>query len=147
MKRLLYGQTLLVICFLTASSLALAEPGPNGDQQANNSLSGIPVVGFVTQRFMFSGHYQFKLTRQEMRIDHIADQNGLPMPKRTCHIGLGYATPIMGQTGSGLFELPIIGSEQVTSQWTAASFGDYIAHFSQTPTYDPGPRIFITLKF
>jgi len=96
---------------------------------------------------MFSGHIQVKLTRQEMRIDHIADQNGLPMAKRTCHISLGYATPIMGQTGSGLFELPILGAEGVTSQWTPASFGDYIAHFSNTPTYNPGPRLVVTLKF
>jgi len=127
--------------------VALAEPGPNADQQTNNSLSAIPVVGFVTQRFMFTGQYQVKLTRQEMRIDHIADQSSLPMPKRTCHIGIGYATPIMGQTGSGLFELPIFGAEQVTSQWTPASLGDYIAHFSNTPTYNPGPRIVLTLKF
>ena len=147
MKRLRYGQTLLALPLLMLSGLALAEPGPRADPQADNSLSGIPIVGFVTQRFMFTGQYQFKLTRQEMRIDHMAAQSSCPMSKRTCHLSLAYTTPILGQTGSGLFELPILGAERVTSQWTPASFGDYIAHFSNTPTYTHDVRLMATLKF
>jgi len=129
------------------SSLALAEPGPSADQPEDKGLPQVPIVGFITQRYFFTGHFQVKLTRSEMRIDHMAAQSNCPMPKRTCHISLAYATPIMGQTGSGLFELPILGAEQVTSPWTTASFGDYIAHFSNTPTYTHDVRIMATLKF
>ena len=141
------GQVLLAALCLMLCGWAGADSGSTMDPLANDPLAGIPVVSFVTQRFFLTGNFQIKLTRQEMRIDHMADRSSCPMSKRTCHVSLAYSTPIMGEMGTGLFELPILGATGVDSHWTMASFGDYIAYFSDTTTYSSDVRIMATLRF
>lgn len=154
MQRRVIIQSLLGVGILVFPALAGAQAIDRDDVAAttpSNDVLPIPVVGYVTQHFLLSGNYAAHLKLTNLRIDHMADQTECTMPKRVCRLSIAYSQPIGNHVGLGEFELPLIGSEGITSPWSHAEVGDYIASFSDVPrdAIVPPPTLGLlaTLKF
>src|SRR5579863_3561691 len=132
MQRRVLIQSLLGVGMLVIPSLVGAHVTlDSGDApvQANDALP-IPVVGYITQHYLFGGNYSTHLKLTNLRIDHMADQTECTMPKRICRISVAYSQPIGNHMGIGEFELPLMGSSGITDPWSHAAVGDYVASFS-----------------
>lgn len=124
-------QWLLGVGIFVIPALAGAQTGDTASP--SNDLFPIPVVGYFTQHYLFSGNYSAHLRLTNLRIDHMADQTECTMPKRICRLSVAYSQPIGNHMGLGEFELPLMGSSGITSPWSPASVGDYVASFSSIP--------------
>jgi hypothetical protein len=105
------------------------------------------VIGWLPRSFLLNGGYAMKLTIKEMRIDHVAEQSRATMARRACTISFSYSQPVGAELFSSRFDMPLLASERITSQWRAGSWGDYIIHLSDTPLRSKSFRLMANAKF
>jgi len=93
-------------------------------------FSMIPFIGQIPRTFLIGDGYHFKLSGQELRIDHMGTRSNSPAGKRNCLISLNFAAPT-AFFGSSL-ELPLFHAESFhIADWERNSMGDYVLHLSK----------------
>lgn len=95
-----------------------------------------------------NGDYETKLSRTELRIDHISphSQCSLHNRRRGCVIALSYAEPVVGHTTA--LELPLFSEDHLGFYgWVPATAGDYIIHLNGDQLNSPVAQILISARF
>jgi hypothetical protein len=108
---------------------------------SEDAVSSIPLLAKIPHSFLIGEGFKFKLSGDELRIDHMADHSRAPVSRRNCLISFNFASPV-AFFGSSM-ELPLVNAESLTSGWSASSLGDYVLHLSKDA---PVPHPTIGLK-
>jgi hypothetical protein len=98
-------------------------------KSAEDAISSLPIISKIPKSFIVGDGFRFKLSGQELRIDHMGLNSKAPVSKRTCLIGFSFASPV-AFFGSRI-ELPLFFSEHLKSGWAANTPGDYIVRLSK----------------
>jgi hypothetical protein len=106
-----------------------------------------PGVTMLPQRFLFTGDYAVNLTVTEMRIDHIAQRSRCTVAKRICILSLSYAQPVGTDFFSSRFDFPLFSASSLGSDWSRASFGDYVIYLSNQRSYSRTMRLLASARF
>jgi hypothetical protein len=107
-------------------------------QSADDVIAKMPLFSRIPKSFIVGVGFRFKLSGQELRIDHMGLNSRAPISKRTCMVGFSFSSPV-AFFGSRM-EIPLLFAEHIQSHWSANTPGDYVVRFSkdatvQTPTF------------
>lgn len=99
-------------------------------QSAEDAVTSIPAISKIPRSFLVGDGFRFKLTLQELRIDHMGSNSKAPASKRVCMIGFSYAAPV-AFFGSQV-ELPLFHADSLKmNRWGMNTLGDYVVHLSK----------------
>src|SRR5207237_986119 len=90
-------------------------------KSAEDAEASIPVLQKIPRSFLIGDGFRFKLTGLELRIDHMGSHSSAPANKRSCMIGLSYASPV-AFFGSRI-DIPLFHSDSLKSAWGANTPG------------------------
>jgi hypothetical protein len=107
-------------------------------ESAEDVIASMPVLSKIPKSFIIGDGFRFKLSGQELRIDHMGYNSKAPVSKRKCMVGLSIASPV-AFFGSRM-DIPLLFANSINSRWSANTPGDYILRFSkdasvESPTF------------
>jgi hypothetical protein len=112
-----------------------------------NSVYHYSPMAIISRRFLTDGVYRFKLTTQELRIDHAARSGDEVRKPRACYWGLRYTQPVGSNLFSSRFDIPLVSSNEIGRSWAPAAVGDYSIFLSQRPEKSTSLQFVAELRF
>jgi hypothetical protein len=99
-------------------------------KSAEDAVEKLPVFSKIPKSFIIGDGLHFKLSGQELQIDHMGTRSRAPYSKRTCMVGISYAAPV-AFFGTRV-DLPLMHAQSFRmSDWGMNTLGDYVARFSK----------------
>jgi len=123
----------------------LAHSATHPIQSAEDAVASVPGLSKIPRSFLIGDGFKFKLSGQELRIDHMATHSRAPVSHRNCMISMDLASPV-AFFGSSM-EIPLFNGPNLSS-WGVSSLGDYVLHFAKdTAVAHPTAGLKISARF